>query len=152
METQITKEFIDFLIEAKKNGYASGDSKKTEKDGSKTITFSKGRYSYNDNYFGGEPYGGREVVFIDGKAFWMMVYYGAVIEGDVKKIYPFLQKALRTIKDEAPYRGDIKFEEDEYKYTNIYSGNVNSFSGLEMIFYKGKVIYEANYRGGLVDQ
>lgn len=35
----------------------------------------------NDNFFGGEPYGGREVVFYEEKPVWMMVYYGWVAEG-----------------------------------------------------------------------
>ncbi len=152
METKITKEFIDFLIEAKKRGYASGDQVKKEKDGSKTIIFSKGIYTYHDNYFGGEPYGGREVVFINGKPFWMMVYYGRVIKGDVNKIYPFLQKALQTITTDAPYRGDIEFEEDGFSYVNIYSGYKHNFSGEEKIFQGKEMIYEAKYQGGLIDQ
>ena len=54
-----------FILEAKHNTFASGDSslEKKEKDNSTSITYSKGEWEYNDNYFGGEPYGGREVVF-----------------------------------------------------------------------------------------
>lgn len=153
METQITKEFIDFLIEAKTKGYASGDSKKMEKDGSKTITFSKGKYTYHDNYFGGEPYGGREIISIDGKPFWMMVYYGRVINGDVKKIYPFLQKALKTIPAWAPFRGDLEFEEGDLRYSNIPHQNfIYNFFGEEKIFQGKEMIYEMKYQGGLVDQ
>lgn len=153
MEAQIAKDFIDFLIEAKTKGYASGDSKKEEKDGSKTIIFSKGRYTYHDNYFGGEPYGGREIVSIDNKPFWMMVYYGRVIKGDTQKLYPFLQKALKTIPEWAPFRGDLEFKEGGLKYVNIVRQNfINNFFGEEQIFQGKELIYEMKYQGGLVDQ
>jgi hypothetical protein len=33
-----------------------------EDDRSRTITFCNGQWSMNDNFFGGEPYGGRQVV------------------------------------------------------------------------------------------
>ena len=158
MNTQqrVDKEFIEFLIKAKTNGYASGESsvKIKEYDSSKTITFSEGKYKYHDNYFGGEPYGGREVVFIQGKPFWMMVYYGRVFENkniSVKEIYSFLQKALKTIPAEAPYRGDRIYEEYNFFYMNLWAGTIENFSGKETLSHKGLQVYEASYLGGLVD-
>jgi hypothetical protein len=49
-----------FLVKAKKTTYASGDDNKNikEKDGSTTLIFEDGDFKYQDNYFGGEPYGG----------------------------------------------------------------------------------------------
>ena len=69
-----------FLIKANKMGYAAGDTVEItkEKDGSKTIAYKDGDWMFRDNYFGGEPYGGREVIFYKDKPIWMMVYYGWV--------------------------------------------------------------------------
>ncbi len=35
-------------------------------------------WAFHDNYFGGEPYGGRSVAFHQGKPVWIAVYYGWV--------------------------------------------------------------------------
>ena len=73
----MTKEsLIKFLIESNKAGYASGQEKQwiKELDGSTTIPFKKGEWHSQDNFFGGEPYGGRIVVFYKNKPYWIMVY------------------------------------------------------------------------------
>lgn len=58
-----------FIFDASRATYASGDESIKEKqaDGSKTIKYENGPYRFHDNYFGGEPYGGREVVFLNDK-------------------------------------------------------------------------------------
>lgn len=62
-------EIKNFIFEDSRATYASGDEsiKQKEPDGSTTITFKSGEYGFHDNYFGGEPYGGREVVFLNDK-------------------------------------------------------------------------------------
>lgn len=74
----IKKDLQQFLLEANKSGYAGGKVKQwiKEKDGSTTILFEKNEWKSHDNFFGGEPYGGRTIVFYKDKPFWMMVYYG----------------------------------------------------------------------------
>lgn len=96
-------------MEAGRATYASGDEsvKCKESDGSTTIRYSRGEYCMHDNYFGGEPYGGREVVFLNDKAVWMMVYYGLVYEGPNKEVYQFLMSALSNNTLEMPYRGPV---------------------------------------------
>lgn len=61
------EELKQFIYNASRATYASGDESLQERqsDGSTTIRFSEGIYAYHDNYFGGEPYGGKEVVFYD---------------------------------------------------------------------------------------
>jgi len=108
---------------------------------------------YHDNYFGGEPYGGREVVFVGDKAVWMMVYYGLVhMENENKEVYSFLVESLRNTTAEMPYRGPVLFERDSWKYENKFTGNIENFSGTEKIFRDDVCVYEANYIGGLVDR
>lgn len=144
----------NFIFEASRATYASGDEsiKKKQSDGSTTIEFESGVYKFHDNYFGGEPYGGREVVFLDGKPLWMMVYYGLVHDGANKEVYGFLMESLSNTTPEMPYRGPTLYEKDEWKYENKLIGEADNFSGTEKIFKDGQCIYEASYFGGLVDQ
>lgn len=146
----------EFLVKAKKSTYASGDMSKkvVELDKSTTLIFEEGDFKYHDNYFGGEPYGGREVVFFKEEPVYMMVYYGLVNEEitDFHGIYKILQQALSLILEENPYRGPKEYTEVDYKYINNFIGEVDSFSGEEIISYNGRGVYKARYIGGLVDQ
>ncbi len=149
-----TNKLKSFILEASRATYAAGDSAVKEKmpDGSTSLTYENGEYRFHDNYFGGEPYGGREVVFLNDKALWMMVYYGRVHEGiDTKDIYSFLMESLSNNTLDMPYRGPSLFERENFKYENILSGEVDNFSGTERIFKDGTSVYEASYIGGFVD-
>jgi hypothetical protein len=144
-----------FLIGTKKAGYGAGNPKTwiKEKDDSTTISFKSGDLRMHDNYFGGEPYGGRDVVFYKEKPVWMMVYYGLVIpsEKDLEKIYDFLKMALRQQPEDLPLRGPKLFKNGEFTYKNMVKGNLEDYIGEEVIFKNGVQIYKANYAGGLVD-
>jgi hypothetical protein len=150
-------ELCKFLVKAKKSTYAAGDVAKKifEADKSTTLVFEEGDWKYHDNYFGGEPYGGREVVFFQGQPVYMMVYYGWVIEGvpDVQAVYKTLQGALTLIPEDKPFRGPKKYNLDGVEYINIFEGEIDNFFGEEIIKSKdGNEIYKAKYIGGLVDQ
>lgn len=150
------KNLAEFIVKANRATYASGDSSlaKKETDSSTTLTFAEGDWSYHDNYFGGEPFGGREVVHYQGKPVFIMTYYGFVFESvtDPKPIYETLQAALRLLPLEAPYRGPKSFINGEYEYKNSYVGEIARFSGKEEIYYNGTLVYEASYMGGVVDR
>ena len=149
------KQFCKFLVEAKKSTYASGDASKEikEEDKSRTLIFEQGDFKYHDNFFGGEPYGGREVVFFKDQPIYMMVYYGYVNENvdDFKDIYRVLRVALLFIPEENPYRGPKEYIDGDYIYTNNFTGEIDNFSGEEIITFKGGEIYRAKYIGGFVD-
>lgn len=154
MDTFDKNTLKEFILLASRATYASGDDsiRKKQSDGSTTIEFVDGRYKFHDNYFGGEPYGGREVVFLNDKAIWMMVYYGVVhIKNSNAEVYGFLTESLRNTTVEAPYRGPALFEKDNWKYENALTGEVENFSGTEKIYRDGECVYEASYIGGLVD-
>lgn len=150
-----------FLDEANKAGYATGESREwvKEADGSTTIAHESedGLWRYHDNFFGGEPYGGREVVFREGKALWMMVYYGAVTDKDLDKneVYTFLRQALSQADPELPVRGpkvlSETIDDKEWLYENSWEGDLTGFLGRESIKLNGQEIYYANYSGGPVD-
>ena len=122
-----------FLVKAKKSTYASGDTarKTIEADKSTTMIFEEGDWKYHDNYFGGEPYGGREVVFFQGQPVYMMVYYGWVVEGvtDVQAVYKTLQGALTLIPEGKPFRGPEKYNLDGFEYVNAFEGEIDNFFG-----------------------
>jgi hypothetical protein len=151
------KELSKFLVTAKKATYASGEEAKKiiEKDKSTTLIFESGDWLYHDNYFGGEPYGGREVVFFKGEPVYIMTYYGWVestVE-NVSEVYTTLQGALRLISEASPFRGPKNFSLDGFEYINNFEGEVNKFFGEEAIITaEGEKIYQAKYLGGLVDQ
>jgi hypothetical protein len=143
-----------FLIDSNKAGYAGGEEKKwiKEPDGSTTIPFEKGEWRSHDNFFGGEPYGGRVVVFCKNKPVWMMVYYGWVAKDVVADpIYAILRNALKQMPEDAPFRGPKEFKDKEFTYKNSWTGGVERYSGEEQIFQDNKLVYKANYIGGLVD-
>ena len=146
---------IQFLVDSNKAGYAGGEEKKwvKESDSSTTIPFEKGQWRSHDNFFGGEPYGGRTIVFYKGKPYWMMVYYGWVIEGvESNPVYEVLRNALKQMSEDYPFRGPREHKEGQFTYSNTWDGEVDKFSGEEQITQGDKLVYKANYIGGLVDQ
>jgi hypothetical protein len=150
------KQLCDFLVKAKKAGYASGSffNKVREKDKSHTIRFKLGDWGYHDNYFGGEPFGGREVVFYKNKPVFIMTYYGFVDGSvkNVKEIYKFLREVLGLIPEDKPFRGPKNYKNGDFVYLNNFKGDITNFFGEEVIKLKGKKVYTAKYIGGLVDQ
>jgi hypothetical protein len=147
---------IEFLIKASKATYDSGNEaiQVKETDKSTTLTYSDGEFSFHDNYFGGEPYGGREVVFFQGSPVFMMTYYGKVVESvtDLKATYGFLQESLRQKTIEYPLRGPNEYIKGDMKYTFKLEGDITSFIGYEKIYANNSEIYSAVFIGGLVDQ
>jgi Domain of unknown function (DUF5680) len=147
---------LRFLLDASRRGYAAGGSavKVREADHSTTIVYERGEWRFHDNYFGGEPYGGRAVVSLGGRPVWMAIYYGWV-EGrsvGVETVYSFLQGALLQAPEEFPVRGPDDFSQGPFAYRNVYLGDVANFSGEETIYESGQLVYTARYAGGLVDR
>jgi hypothetical protein len=146
-----------FLLDSNLSGYASGKAKNWVKnpDGSTTITFSKGDWRSEDHFYGGEPYGGRTIVFYQNKPVWIMVYYGRVERSaDPNRVYSILRQALLKMPSSHPFRGPSLFTQDGLTYTNSWEGSLKDFSGQEQIAASGSPLrlYQAKYLGGLVDQ
>ncbi|MBI4225463.1 MAG: hypothetical protein HY617_04030 [Candidatus Sungbacteria bacterium] len=152
----MNKELLrQFLVDSNKAGYAGGEEKKwiKESDWSTTIPFQKGEWRSHDNFFGGEPYGGRVIVFHQDRPIWMMVYYGRVEKGvETNPVYQVLRNALMRMPEDHPFRGPKEYQEGEYAYTNSWEGDIEQFSGEEKITQGGALIYKADYLGGLVDR
>lgn len=151
------EELKNYLLEVAKAGYANSEAENTwtkNPDRSTTITHENNPWSMHDNFFGGEPYAGREVIFHNGKPYWIMVYYGEVDHGvsDIKGVYSFLQKALSNPDPKMPLRGPREFTEGNRTYMTSWEGDIENFSGIEWILDGDEEIYSAKFMGGLVDQ
>lgn len=53
-------------------------------------------------------------------------------------------------KNAIPVRGPKKFINGEYKYTFEAEGDLDCFSGIEIIYKNDKKIYELRCNGGLI--
>ena len=132
--------------------HATGTATTTkEADGSRTIEFNDGEYRMHDNFFGGEPYGGRLVVFYENKPLFIEVYYGQTSK-PAEEVYTFLREALQHPDPQNPYRGPAEYTKNSLTYKSVTKGTVANHTVEEFIFDSGKEIYSAVIIGGLVDQ
>jgi hypothetical protein len=143
-----------FLFRANERGYSNPDEKTwvAEPDGSTTIHFEDGPWRMHDNFFGGEPYGGREVVFYKGKPAWIMAYYGAVDESEApSSVYAMLKESLARMPRAHPFRGPRRYKAVDRTYENKWVGDATCFAGTERILRGDEPVYEGHYAGGYVD-
>lgn len=154
MKSMDIEQLTAFVIKASLPHAFNTSNACRQTDGSITITFVEGDWEFHDNFFGGEPYGGRAVVHYKGKPEWLMVYYGRVdaIGLTPDYVYSFLRQALQHPLPTKPYRGPTRFKRGNLEYRNTSQGTIQYFAGKEVILEKGKEIYQATYCGGLVDQ
>jgi hypothetical protein len=147
-------ELSEFLIKAKTGTYASSGQANEQRlaDGCLELTYSEGEFSYRDRYFGFDPFSGQEIVFQNGKAIWSMNYYGRTVDKKYPagEIYAFLQKALRQVSLERPFRGPSTFAEGDFMYNDESSGTLESFSGVERILFNRHKVYTLKYHGGTI--
>jgi len=140
-----------FLIRANMP-HALGTAKTVkEVDGSRTIEYEEDDYRMHDNFFGGEPYGGRLVVFYKDKPLFLEVYYGQT-DKPADKVYGFLREALQHPDDKNPFRGPAEYIKNNLTYKSSTEGDVVSHTVREYIYQGDEEIYSAIIVGGLVDQ
>lgn len=148
-------ELKQFLIYSAQHGYGNDNRvERKEVDNSSTIEVTNDDFKMSDNYFGGEPYGGRTVVSYESQPTWLMVYYGGVVGGisNIDTIYPYLKEQLLNPDAEIPVRGPINHRSGDFEYKLSLKGDLDDFSGLEEIFYKDELVFKTTIAGGSVDQ
>ena len=143
------KELVDFLIRAKKATYAGkGAETSSSRVKSHDLVYREGEYMYYDTYLGGEKFAGEEALWISEEPYWSMNYVGRVtgdnFSGD------FLKEALLKVPEDKPFRGPEEYTDGDYSYKCEISGEYDWFQGYETISYKGTVIYECYFHGGLI--
>lgn len=88
---------------------------------------------------------------------WSISYAGGVVRAtpggseDVSRVYSFLRKALREIREDRPFRGPSQFVEDEFEYRNQAVGSIETFWGSERITQNRAMVYRLRYAGGSID-
>jgi len=149
-------ELSNFLVKAKTKTYASVGERREKilQDGCKELKYSEGNFLYRDRYYGFNPFIGEEVVFDNGEFIWGMNYYGSIIGDQISgiEVFRFLQKAMRLVREDRPYRGPNNYIEGDFKYIDESEGNIKSFFGKETIFFRGKEIYKLHYHGGIISK
>ncbi|MEN9626169.1 MAG: hypothetical protein RL557_497 [archaeon] len=147
-------ELRKFLVEAKRNTYASGNKAVKLADDFEEFVYGKGDYTYRDRYHANDPrpFGGEEVVWHRGEAIWLMNYYGLLLSSQVdkEKVYSFLREALQEVAEEFPFRGPVQkpFTRGELTYKSSINGNLECFNGTKFIVISSKRVYESKFHGG----
>lgn len=150
-------ELRKFLVKAKISTYA-GDGKEVEpqRPGFKELEYKEGNYEYRDSYCGFYSAPGQEIVRVNGKPIWHMAYSGGMKKEFhynlefAKRTFNFLRECLKRVSEDKPYRGPDHFKEKDYEYVNEVEGTIENFSGSEKILFKGKVVFEQKYVGGII--
>jgi len=147
-------ELKEFIVAAKTNSYATkGESEgRILEDGAKEFVYLEGEFKYRDRYYGYNPFIGEEIVWHRNRVVWAMNFCGKVVSEalPVDEVYNFLRKALRSVTVREPFRGPIKLVESDLEYSNVSSGDIDCFYGLELITLKGHSIYKLRYHGGVI--
>ena len=140
---------MSFLIKAKQATYA-GKGAETESSRVKShdLIYREGEYMYYDTYLGGDKFAGEEALWISENPYWSMNYVGRVtgdnFSGD------FLKEALLNVPEDKPFRGPDEYVNGDYAYKCSIDGDFEWFQGYETISYKGEIIYECYFHGGLI--
>ena len=147
----------NFLIEAKKQTYANQNiqTQNSSRKGSYDYEYTNGNMLYHDTYFGGTHFIGEEVVYQENNTpIWGMNYYGITLDESLQEeaIDKVLRPALMKVGDTniLPVRGPKEFIQGDYKYTFTVTGDLNNFSGQEIIYKNNKKIYELKCHGGAI--
>jgi len=164
----------DFLIRAKRNGYASGIPAGQDIYGVKHHVYreklpSGRQVEYFDSYVTGNRQGfvGFEQVCLEIgdksiTSIWGMAYHGRIIIPVNKeredKINSFLRQCLMQVPSGFPVRGPIgkPVTEGNLRYDNFSDeSDIRKFSGVETITLiqedrDKKIVHEVNYSGGIV--
>lgn len=119
----------------------------------KILTRTEGDWKYEDEFYGGEPYSGNEMLWFQGKDVFRCVYWGKVVEGiNFADVYDFLRRALK----EGPsgicvHRGPEKYTEGDLTYKNSCVGSIEEFTQTEKIYLNDQEVYTANFIGGRIN-
>lgn len=125
----------------------------TPKSG-KLLSLVEGVYTYEDEFYGGEPYSGNETIWKEGIPYFRVVYWGRVLEGfPPKEVYPVLKQALLLGPDaQSIHRGPTIMQSGEWEYSVVAHGTIRQFRLTETICIGKQMAYQAYFFGGLVNQ
>lgn len=142
--------FKDFLVEAKRNTYASKAKKEeSSRPNSKDYAYKKYNYYYLDSHVGDKEFIGEELVWHNEKVCWGMNYKGQVLVNEAPSGFnKFLRSALKNVSEDSPFRGPKYFKNEDFIYECTWDGDLSSFNGVESISYNGNEIFKLYFHGG----
>lgn len=145
-----TLKFIEFLVDAKKNGYAcNGKKEESSRPNSKDYVYQKYDYYYLDSHLSNKDFIGQELIWQKENIFWGMNYIGQFSVSEPPNGFKsFLKESLSNVNVDAPFRGPKFYENGKYTYTCTWDGDVFSFKGSESICYENKEIFKLYFHGG----
>ncbi len=141
--------FEDFLALARRETYAIPHGEKLE-DGTEQMAFDQGPWRYRDRYAGQNPYGGQEILWFEGRAFWMKNYLAEVVSEScsAEEIYRFQRLALGNPDPSHLMRGPAAFRDGRFRYENRIEGDLHRFAGEEFIYFDDLEVYRMILHGG----
>lgn len=152
-------DLYNFLIEAKKQTYANENVKKvlSTRVGSYDYEYSSKDMIYHDTYFGGTNFMGEEVVYLSSSEtpIWGMNYYGVTFDETLSEdaMDKALRPALMTVGEDVnvlPVRGPKNYQNGEYEYNFLVTGDLDNFEGCETIHMGKTKVYELKCHGGII--
>lgn len=149
----INKETVKFIQKAKKDTFASKTAKPTKtKDNGLEYTYEEKPLLYKDKYFGYFTDTGQETVWYKETPIWSMSYRGGMLSHKdlSKRCFSFLKQCLQKFPKDFPVRGPKNYKEGDFRYENIWEGDINNFFGEEKIFWEEEQVYFRNYLGGII--
>jgi uncharacterized protein DUF5680 len=144
----------EFLVNAKQNTFASGSKGTKEKNHSTLYKYDTDEWEYQDQFYGGSNHFlGHETVWKKKRPVWGMNYHGVKLDRlfEDKRLYDFLREALKQVEHSHPYRGPEKYESNNLRYSNVITGGLDSFRGVEFVYETGRTVYQLDYHGGVID-
>ncbi len=160
---KLSKEFIDFRVEAAGHGYGTPDAiYQRVENGGKQIVYENTPFRYDDNFIGGSPYMGYETVSClvdDGyRPIWGMTYL-ELFKGDIGagELQDVLGDVLTQRDEYLPVRGPKEWQSGDttYFYREVDENRPSSmeqFNIEELIQHGGKTVYIARFAGGLANR
>ena len=150
-----TLELQKLLREFNTGGYADAQmASETAKyisngKGGLILRTKNGSFSYEDEFYGGQPYSGNETIWQGKVAIFRCVYLGVFREEVAES---FLRKALaQGPTGNCVHRGPESFVEGDLEYRNGCVGTLDEFRQTERIYKAGKEIYVGYFYGGRVN-
>lgn len=145
-----------FIDRAGKATYAGGGSSEQnpQRPGFNELVYEELPWVYRDSYTGFTRSGGQEIVTFEIKPVWWSGYGGGMTAGNESKAsetFGFLKICLS--QDEPGFsslRGPHNFIQGNWKYTYTQGGDITDFSGLENIYFRGKLVFFHRAIGGVV--